>query len=170
MNIDINKIMIWSQNKNYNPITKRKIKTNTLKYKIFEKKYIEYFPNMYSYIDSIEDRDPISLELFWIMENGIKKMIYKNLDDLYIYCVNNIVHCFEKTSLQYMKQYNILNHPITMETLPSYIFDYINKIKVNVSLECKAKNIFNLLSNISIFIDSKELSYFWIDTTSTSMY
>ena len=155
-NIDIYDIMTWSQNKTYNVITKRKIKANTLKYKLFEKKYNEYFPNMYSYIDSIEDRDPISLEIFWIEEKGIKKMIYKNLNDLYIYRENNIVHCFELSSLQYMKQYNIYYHPITMDTLPQYIFDNItiNIIEKQISIENKAKNIFNLLSNISIFIDS----------------
>jgi len=153
--IDINHIMTWSQNKNYNMITKRKIKTNTATYKMFEKKYKEYFPNMYSYIDSIEDRDPISLEIFWIEKDNIKTMVYKNLDDLYVYRENNIVHCFELLSLKYMKQYNITNHPTTMEKLPSNIFDNINlEEEIKVSLESKALNVFNLLTNISIFIDS----------------
>ena len=157
-NITIYHVMTWSLNKNYNPITKRTIKNNTTTYKMFEKKYKEYFPLNYSYIDSMEDRDPISLELFWTEVDGIKKMVYPNLNNLYIYRENNIVHCFENTTLQYMKYYNTLYHPITREKLPLNIFDNMKDIKStiedSISLITKTKNVFNLLTNISIFIDS----------------
>jgi hypothetical protein len=155
MDITIFDAMIWSQNKLYNPITKHKIKLNGKIYNSIEQKYNEFFPNKYSYIDSIEDRDVISFELFWVETNGIKKMVYKNMNDLILYQdIHNTVHCFEKKSLEYMKHYNILNHPITNELLPSHIFNNINVIEQTIDISDQAKNTFNQLTNISIFIDS----------------
>jgi len=150
-------VMNWSQNKRYNPRTKRYIKLNCKIYKTFEEKYTNLFPYNYSYIDSIEDRDPISFEIFWIEVNGRKKFIYPDINKLIMYKdEKSKIHCFEKSSLEYMKHYNIDYHPSTMDKLPSNIFDNITIIKQNtISISDKAKNIFNLFTNISIFIDSK---------------
>ena len=153
--ITIHNTMDWVQNKLYNPITKYKIKLNSKTYKMFENKYKEYFPNNYSYIDSIEDRDAISFEIFWTETNGIKKMVYDDLTLLKLYKDNNnIVHCFEKNTLDYMKHYKITYHPITMETLPIELFENRENININTSISSQAKDIFNTLTNISIFIDS----------------
>jgi hypothetical protein len=54
-----------------------------------------------------------------------------------------------------MKHYNINYHPLTMDKLPSNIFNNINIIEKNISISDRAKNVFNLFTNISIFIDSK---------------
>lgn len=156
MNISIEDSMTWSQNKLYNPITKHKIKLNGKTYNTFEKKYNEFFPNNYSYIDSIEDRDVVSFELFWIETNGIKKMVYKNIANLLLYKENDIVHCFEKSTLEYMKYYNINSHPVTNKPLPPNIFNNIKKISIDCdNISDKAKDVFTLLTNISIFIDSE---------------
>ena len=150
-------VMNWSQNKIYNPMTKRYIKLNCKIYKTFEEKYNNLFPDNYSYIDSIEDRDPISFEIFWIEVNGHKKFIYPDINKLIMYKdEKSKIHCFEKSSLEYMKHYDIDYHPSTMDKLPSNIFDNITIIKQNtISISDKAKNVFNLFTNISIFIDSK---------------
>ena len=154
--MNIYDVINWSQNKTYNPKTKRYIKINCAKYKLFEDKYHELFPNNYSYIDSIEDRDPISFEIFWIDINGIKKFVYPDINNLIMYKDTlSKIHCFEKQSLEYMKHYNIDYHPSTMDKLPSNIFDNITVIPHNISISDKAKNVFNLFTNISIFIDSK---------------
>lgn len=157
MNMTIFDIMTWSQNKLYNPRTQHKIKLNSKTYNTLSQQYIKYFPNNYTYVDSIEDRDVISYELFWVETNGIKNIVYKNIDDLVLYQDNNmIVHCFERKTLEYMKHYNITNHPITNEPLPLNIFEKVNSISVRSNnISDKAKNIFNLLTNISIFIDSE---------------
>jgi len=155
MNITINDTMNWSQNKLYNPITKHKIKLNSKTYKLFENKYKEFFPNNYSYIDSIEDRDPISFEIFYIIKNNIKQIIYENLDNLILYQDNMMrVHCFERKTIEYMKHYNILYHPVTMEKLPDNIFSNINTLDINISISSRVHNIFNNMNNISIFIES----------------
>lgn len=150
---EILSIMNWSQNKNYNPFTNKKIKINGPSYNKLNSIYIKYFPNNYSFIDSVEDKDPISFEIFWINDKNIKKMIYTNLSNLIIYKYNNLVHCFEKTSLEYMKSYNILNHPITMDPIPLEIINNINIISIKQNIDTRIKNIFNKLTNISIFID-----------------
>ena len=155
MNITIIDTMDWCQNKLYNPITKRKIKLNSKTYKLFENKYINFFPNNYSFIDSIEDRDPISFEIFYIIKNDIKTMVYKNLDQLILYQDNMMkVHCFEKTTIEYMKHYNILYHPITMEKLPDNIFNTIKAIDITTSISSRIHSVFNCMNNISIFIES----------------
>ncbi len=147
--------MKWKQNKEYNPITHRKIKINSSVYKKFNKKYNDYFPNDYCYIDSIEDRDIFSLERFWIENNSIKEMVYLDLDELILYKDDKgLVHCFEKKSLDYMKHYNIRCHPITKEVLPEDIFNLCKDISIDINIIDRAKNIFNLLTKISIFIDS----------------
>lgn len=157
MNTSILNIMNWSQNKQYNPQTKRKIKIGGVKYNIFQNKYNEYFPNNYSYIDSVEDKDPISHEIFWIINNkNIKQLIYPDINNLTIYKDSHgLVHCFENETLKYMIYYNILNHPVTRELLPRDIFNKIDKIdNIVLSVESKIKNIFSILSSISIFIES----------------
>ena len=157
MHITIYDTMDWIQNKLYNPITKRRLKLNSKIYNLFETKYNEFFPDNYSYIDSIEDRDPITFEMFWVEENGKKKIIYNDLLGLKLYKDSKgLVHCFEINTLEYMKHYNINYHPTTKDTLPDHLFDnIISNIKINQNISHKAINVFNNFTNISIFIDSK---------------
>jgi hypothetical protein len=156
MNITIIDTMNWSQNKLFNPITKHRIKLNCKTYKLFENKYNEFFPNKYSFIDSIEDRDPISFELFYTTNNGIKHFIYKNLEQLVLYQDDMMkVHCFEKTTLEHMKHYNISYHPITMEKIPDNIFNNTISINIDKSISDRIYNIFNSLTTISIFLNSE---------------
>ena len=83
-------------------------------------------------------------------------MVYRDLSNLVIYQHNNIVHCFEKSSMEYMKYYKIYNHPITMEEIPSNIFNNILDISNEQNINTRIKNIFNKLTNISIFLESED--------------
>ncbi len=108
-----------------------------------------------------EDRDPISMNIFWIEENGKRKLMYplENYQELVIYHdAKQVVRCFEKESLKYLKSYNISVHPISTEPLPSFLFDSIELIdlelvKNNKSIENLALDVFQNFSKISIFID-----------------
>jgi hypothetical protein len=114
-------------------------------------------------IQSVDNIDPISLNVFWELENEKKKVVYpkneyKNLI-LYFDSMRHI-RCFEKESLQYMKSYNVTKHPVTNEELPSYLFDNIDMVDIealhsNDRIEDIAFNVFQYFSKISIFIDSE---------------
>ena len=108
-----------------------------------------------------EDRDPISMNIFWEDINGIKKQVYPsdNFDQLvFYYDAKNILRCFEKESLKYLKTYNIINHPIStdpippeiLETLCSYNIEHFQDAKTTKNL---ALDVFQYFSKISIFID-----------------
>ncbi len=108
-----------------------------------------------------EDRDPISMNIFWTEEEGERKIVYplENYNELVIYLDSKKnVRCFEKESLKYLKGYNILVHPISTEPLPTFLFDSIESvdlslIQTNKSLENLALDVFQHFSKISIFID-----------------
>ena len=112
---------------------------------------------------SVDNIDPISLNIFWELENEKKKVVYpkneyKNL--ILYYDSMNLIRCFEKESLQYMKSYKITKHPITNEELPSYLFDNIDTIDIEAlheddNIEDIAFSVFQYFSKISIFIESK---------------
>ena len=108
-----------------------------------------------------DDRDPISMSIIWTEDKGKKKVVYpkEQFDKLVLYKdTHGMIRCFEKESLQYLISYNILNHPVTSDVLPLYIFDNIDKINMEQIIEDKsikeiALDVFQTLSKISIFID-----------------
>jgi hypothetical protein len=129
---------------------------------LFEKLYCKYFLDPKFYLcQSNEDRDPISMNLFWEEENGIKKVVYPddNFINLVIYKDSkNIVRCIEIESLKYLKTYNLIMHPISQEEIPSIILDKIEKLDIskienNKTIENMALDIFQYFSKISIFIN-----------------
>ncbi len=161
---NIIEILKWSQNKFVNPRTKRKIKENGRVYSLLKKQYDEYFPDNYTYLDSIENMDPVSLQNIWIMKNGIKEFIYPKPENLIFYKDNNNnVNCFEKETIQYFKHHKINTHPVTLDIIPRYIFDQVDDIDgknkdelLITTISQKALTIFQIFHNISIFINHED--------------
>jgi hypothetical protein len=139
---------------------------------------------------SNDDRDPISMNLFWEEKNGIKKVVYpcKDFNNLIIYRDSkNLIRCFEIESLKYLKTYNLNTHPFSLEEIPSLILDKIeildiSKIEKDKTIENLALDIFQYFSKISIFINYEsflhldksalfkfnyELRDFWLQNFST---
>jgi len=131
-----------------------KINKNTKKVlSIIEKYKIE---------DSIDDKDPITLSIFWIQDGENKKIIYpqQDRDNLILYKdTRGLIRCFEKDSLEYMKAHNISKHPISYEDIPKDIFENITpknleEERKEMTINDIAFETFQKFSNISIFIDS----------------
>jgi hypothetical protein len=112
-------------------------------------------------IDCNEDRDPISMNMFWVEENGIKQIVYPDdkLDQLVMYIDSkNIIRCFEKETLKYLKTYNMTVHPISMEEIPKELFDMVEQVNLiqiqeNKTIENVALDVFQYFNKISIFVD-----------------
>lgn len=160
----INELEKWNINKNINPRTQRKIKKNKKLYKNIEFQYKNYILSKVKYetfeiTDSIDQRDPISLNKFYIINSkGEKEIIYQGNSRLILYREStNLIRCFEKETLEYLKAYNICHHPVSLEEIPKHILDKINpkKIKMEFNSEEKALQVFQLFTDISIFIDYK---------------
>jgi hypothetical protein len=108
-----------------------------------------------------EDRDIISMNLFWIEINGKRKNVYPldKLDNIIFYIDSkNIIRGFEKETIKYMKTYNLINHPISNEPIPLYVLSQVNiidikEIQATKTLENIALDVFQYFSKISIFID-----------------
>ena len=108
-----------------------------------------------------EDRDLISMNLFWVEENGIRKIDYPEdqFDQLVFYTDSkNIVRGFEKETIRYMKTYNLINHPVSTEPIPVDVLAQVDLIDINhiknaKTLENMALDVFQYFSKISIFID-----------------
>ena len=151
--ITIEELEKWLSNKSINPRTNKKIYKSGKIYKHYESlNILEVYAK-----NCINDMDPISLNYLWKIENG-DKIIVHNLNDIIFYKDNrNNIKFFEKESIIYMKGYNINYDPVTKEDLPRHIFDNVigqkiidDKIKTVKEL---ALEVFQLFSNISIFID-----------------
>lgn len=154
--ITLNEILEWSQNKLVNPKTDRKIKKDGKTYLTYEKKLKKFFPNNITYLDSVDNIDPISRTPFWIMHNNKKKFVHSNVDELVLYKdIKNRVCCFEIDSLRYIKHFNVVRHPITNELIPESIINLVkdDNITIEKNLKEKSLEIFQLFVNISIFID-----------------
>ena len=165
----IDELKIWKNNSLINPKTNKKIKKDGPTYKKIENEYninkdmIE--SNILSILNKLltceDDRDPISMNLFWTEKNNIKSIIYPldQLDKLIFYTdKNNKIRCFEKDTITYMKTYNIINHPVTMEPLPNEILESIIVINLEnneISIDDFALNVFQIFTKKSIFIDHK---------------
>jgi len=149
-------VILWRRNKNINPRTKRKIKDTGYNYKLLKKTYDRFFPFGYDPLDSIDDKDPITFEIFWIEKNNQKDLIYKDINNLIFYKdKNDMVRCFEKESLEHLKAHKITKHPITGDDIPLDILNSIIDIELSTTRTNKQKalEVFQLFTNISIFID-----------------
>lgn len=107
-----------------------------------------------------EDRDPISMNIFWEDIDGVKKQVYPSDDFdqlVFYYDAKNILRCFEKDSLKYLKTYNIINHPISTEPIPPEILEIVCSYDIEKlhtkTIKNLALEIFQYFSKISIFID-----------------
>ena len=176
MPITQSELIKWKSNPELNPRTNRKIKEEGKIYKYLKNCYdieskLKYNQELitinkpivdetiYSLNDSVDDKDPVSLNVFWIKEEGNKKIIYSDISSLIFYKYSyNLVRCFERESLEYLKAYNFNKHPITMEEIPIEIFKNIcakNLKKEKKTINDIAFEVFQKLATLSIFIDSK---------------
>jgi hypothetical protein len=149
----------WNKNKLENPRTSRRISNDSKVYKYIDNEYNKIFK--LELIDSIDDKDPITLTPFWIIKDDKKIITYDNHHNLILYRdSHNLVRCFEKDSLEYLKAHKMNKHPITNEIIPEEVF---NKVGIkDLETERKSKSIndyalevFQKFSTISIFIDSE---------------
>jgi len=164
-------LLKWKDNPTKNPRTNRKINENGNLSKFFNLEYNKHFPKdnniickdnniickeKYKLEDSIDDKDPITLNIFWKIENNQKKIVYEDINNLFLYKdTNGFIRCFEKESLGYMKAHKITKHPVTQEEIPNNILNSVEEINLSpMSIEDKAFEIFQKFTNISIFIDS----------------
>ena len=128
-----------------------------------EKKEENIFINIYKLEESVDDKDPISFVRFWILENGEKKIIYSDLNNLILYKdSHNLIRCFEKKSLSYLKAYNITKHPINGDEIPENILKLCQDINLleerkNKTISEKAFDVFQKFSKISLFGINYEL-------------
>jgi hypothetical protein len=153
---NIYELMQWKRRKLKNPRTGRNIKKTGKIYNLLKSNYLKNFKNNYDYLDSVDNKDPVSLNKFWIMKDNKKIFIYKDFKNLIIYKDNNgLVRCIEKESLECLKAYKIYHHPITFERLPQYILDNTNNIIINnqLSINQLSLKVFKIFENISIYID-----------------
>lgn len=154
--ISIHDLLLWKQDKTINPQTNRKIKIDGLKYKEYERKYNNTFENGYDYLDG-NDKDPVSLEPIWIQENKVKKLVYLNYNNLIMFKEDNNVFTFEKETIEYFKLHKIKKNPITTRDLPDYIFDQVGiKEESKKTVSEYALTVFQIFTNISIFVDSSD--------------
>jgi hypothetical protein len=143
------------QNNNIDPILVEKNQESDLINKPFD-----LDPNLYLK-DCNEDRDPISMNLFWIESDGIRQVVYPPSDfkQLILYKDSKqLIRCFEIESLKYLKTYNMNTHPISCEQIPLEVFEGIDKMDISKiqndkTLENMALDIFQYFSKISIFIN-----------------
>jgi len=157
--ITMSELMIWKRNKLINPRTNRKIKKNSRLYKYINENYNKSFPNNIDIFDSNDLRDPVSLKSFYIKDaSGNKRLIYDNPENLIIYKESeNIVRCLERETLQHLKAYNITKHPVSQIEIPTEVLDSIQcvNLKSDLTPAEKALQVFQIFTNISIFIDYK---------------
>lgn len=129
--------------------------------KLDELKLNELKLDEFNLIDSIDDKDPISLSIFWIQDGDNKKIVYTDISNLILYKDSKgFIRCFEKDTLEYMKAHNILKHPITQDDIPLNIFSRINtkdlvKEQLSHTISEKAFSVFQKFASISIFIESE---------------
>lgn len=158
----------WKIDPLINPRTKKTIKINGPTFKIIKKEYDRrkdsIKENNISILNQLiicdDDRDPISMNLFWIEKEGIKSIVYplEDLNNLVFYTdTHNKIRCLEKDTISHLKSYNILIHPVSMELIPEELFEKIISININnnISIDNFALNVFQLFTKKSIFIDYK---------------
>jgi len=129
-------------------------------------------------LKSTDNRDIISLNIFWENIDGIKKVIYpqEQFDNLkFYYETPQILRCFEIESLRYLKTYNINKHPLSKKEIPSYLFLNIEPIEDDeLPIDKYAQDIFLQLTDANIYIEhnlfielnDKKLSQFYYELKS----
>lgn len=154
-NNEIQQLLEWNENRCINPQTKRKIKIEAIVYQTFLKKYNKIFPLNVNYFDA-ENKDPISLSEIWVERNNKKIFVYPNYKNLILYKdENNLVNCLEKETVNDFITHNIKIHPVTFATIPDFVFKMIDykKIVIEKTIPERALEIFQIFTNLSIFID-----------------
>jgi len=144
----------WILNPLINPRNKRPISKNGSIYKYFES--IKNKENRI--IDIVDDRDPISMSIYWQLNNKQEKVsVYDDINKLRFYRDSKgLLRSFEIESIKLMKKWSCVNHPITGEPLPESLFnnlDLSNDEENEITIDKYALEVFQLFSNISIFID-----------------
>ncbi len=149
-------LLKWKRNESKNPRTNRTIKKTGNIFKLLKKNYNKYFSKNYDYLDSIDNKDPVSLNKFWIIKNNKKVFIHENYENLVLYKdSNNFIRCIEKDSLELLKAYNIIHHPVTFDKIPDEILSRTKDILLDDKLNVKqlALKVFKVFENISVYID-----------------
>ena len=168
--ITVNELLKWKNNPKINPRTNRKISKDGELYKYLSNEYNKHFPQIkvnvdlrkdYKLEDSVDDKDPITLNIFWKLQNNIKIVVYENMNDLIFYKdSHNLLRCFEKETLEYLKAHKISKHPVTQDEIPKEIFELVieknlEEERKQMSISEKAFEVFQKFSTLSIFIDSE---------------
>lgn len=216
--LTIIELVQWKQNPLVNPKTGKLIKENGGTYQIidsiYKKNQIQVDEILYNkfacsksgkesntyvnisiiktnILNCIDDRDPISMNIFWKEIDGKKQIEYleENFSQLIFYTDSkNLLRCLEKETLRYLKTYNLTIHPVTTEVIPSQLFDNLeiidlDKMKEEKTVDDIALDVFQYFSKISIFINYEwfiqlnkekllkfnyELKDFWIQNVSDS--
>lgn len=153
--LTIHELNTWISNPLVNPRTGKPIKENNYIYKLILNSYNKLTEQL---INCNEDRDPISMNLFWTEINGIRKVLYplENINEIIFYIDNNqIMRGLEKETIRHLKIYNIKHHPVSMEPIPENILNLVELIECQSikTLEDLALDVFQYFSKISIFID-----------------
>lgn len=158
--ITISEIMRWRRNKLKNPRTNRAIRNNSKLYKFFESSYEIQFPDGFDIFDSNDFRDPISLKTFYTIDSsGNQNLEYSDPSNLILYKESDgIVRCFESETLSHLKKFKMFTHPVSQKEIPSSIFEKVlEKISDDeMTVEEKALQVFQMFTDISIFIDYKK--------------
>ena len=168
--ITVNELLKWKNNPKINPRTNRKISKDGELYKYLSNEYNKHFPQIkvnvdlrkdYKLEDSVDDKDPITLNIFWKLQNNIKIVVYENMNDLIFYKdSHNLLRFFEKETLEYLKAHKISKHPVTQDEIPKEIFELVveknlEEERKQMSVSEKAFEVFQKFSTLSIFIDSE---------------
>jgi len=167
--LSLDELKIWKINPSINPRTNKKIKIDGATFKLIEKEYnknkdlieTSALNILNQLLNCEDDRDPISMNLFWTEKDNVKTIVYplEELNKLIFYTdSHNKLRCLEKETISHFKTYKILNHPVTMELLPNKLFETINPINLNnnkISIDDIALNVFQIFTKKSIFIDYK---------------
>ena len=166
--VTIEELLMWKRCTWRNPRSKRSMKntrydyTRTKLYLYLYRNYHEKFPNGYDIFDSIDEKDPITLEYFYSSNNGQLKLEYHDIEDLIIYPEidsrnNKLIRCIKKDSLSYLKNYNITKHPVSQIEITEEVLNLVEEKKgieeTELSIKDKSLQVFQIFNNISIFID-----------------
>ena len=174
--ITFEELLKWKNEPLKNPRTNRKISPNSNLYKYFKTEFDKNFPEIKKKVlepkkmeiqkfkleDSIDDKDPVTLNYFWKLEDGIKKIVYEeDLNKLILYKDSHgLIRCFEIETISYLKAHKITKHPVSQEEIPKEIFDSIVEANLteqrkNMTISDRGLTVFQKFSSISIFIDSE---------------
>ena len=112
-------------------------------------------------LETVDDKDIISLNDFWIFEDNVKKIVYpkENYHQLRFYYenhddkINKLLRCFEIDTLSEFKKKKIDKHPISLKIIPSFIFNDSAICILNTDLipiEKLISDVFKLFSYINL--------------------